>query len=283
MALGLLIFAVWNIQQKKLRREAQYAQRLEQDVRDRTAEVALRNEELEVVVSQLREASATDPLTGLGNRRFLREAMPDLVLAAHTPSATDTTGSLAFLVIDLDHLKPVNDRHGHEAGDQILIQIAEILRSCCRATDVIVRWGGDEFVVLYKNADAAAAEALAERIRSRVAKQIFRLSGGKVARTSCSIGFTCYPFVREAPELLTWEQTLAVADAALYRAKEQRNGWIGWTGTAAIVGLPSVLAAIERDPDALERDGQLDVRHPRMRSDDTVDQLLHAHLRQGDG
>ena len=286
---GLLIFAFWKKQQNELRREALYAQRLEQDVRDRTAEIAVRNEELLNVNRQLQEASVTDPLTGLGNRRYLRDAMlgiADLPAdpATGNPASPRVTPepTLALLVVDLDHLKPINDRYGHEAGDQILIQVSKILRQCCRATDVIARWGGDEFVIVYKDADARETEILAERIRSRVAKQIFRLTDGKATRTSCSIGFSRYPFVKEAPDLLTWEQSLAIADAALYHAKKLRNGWIGWVGTAATVQVPSILAALERNPEALEQNAQLDVRRPLFRPEDTVDELLRGGQRHTD-
>ncbi len=283
-ALGLAMFAVWNSQHKKLRREARYAQRLEQDVRDRTTELAQRNEELERVNRQLKEASLTDPLTGLGNRRYLREAVAALArnqgdLVDGTPAPPPT---IALLIVDLDHLKPINDQYGHEAGDQILIQVSDILRRCCRPTDYIARWGGDEFVIAYRDEDLNAAEALAERIRSRVAKQIFRLADGKVARTSCSIGFSRFPFVHEAPHLLPWEQCLAVADAALYHAKQQRNGWIGWAGTVVAIDGASIIKLLERDPEALERDGLLDVRRPRFQPEDTVDNLHARNQRRRD-
>jgi diguanylate cyclase (GGDEF)-like protein len=274
-ALALLIFAVWYSQHKKLQREARYAQRLEQDVRDRTAELAQRNEELERVNRQLKEASVTDPLTGLGNRRYLRDAMATLIKSDHLPN-------VSLLIVDLDHLKPINDTLGHESGDQILLQVAEILRRCCRSTDLVARWGGDEFVIVYRHEDFGAAEVLAERIRSRVAKQIFPLSEGKAARTSCSIGFSRFPFVHEAPGLLPWEQCLAVADMALYHAKKQRNGWIGWAGTAAAVDVPGIVKALERNAEELERDGRLDVRRPRFRPEDTVDGLYRGK-RRSDG
>jgi diguanylate cyclase (GGDEF)-like protein len=274
-ALALLIYAVWYSQHKKLQREARYAQRLEQDVRDRTTELAQRNEELERVNRQLKEASVTDPLTGLGNRRYLRDAMAALVKGPRPPT-------MSLMIVDLDHLKPINDTLGHESGDQILLQVADILRRCCRSTDLVARWGGDEFVIVYSDEDLAAAESLAERIRSRVAKQIFQLSGGKAARTSCSIGFSRFPFVHEAPSLLSWEQCLAVADIALYHAKKQRNGWIGWAGTAAAVEVPGVVKSLERDAEALERDGLLDVRRPRFRPEDTVD-VLYRGKRRSEG
>jgi len=286
LAIGLLIFFVWRNQQQKLRRKALYAQRLEQEVQDRTAELGLRNAELERVNRRLRETSVTDPLTGLGNRRYLYETMaaltPEAQRSAGERSAKDIaapTTQGVLLIVDLDHLKPINDLHGHEAGDQILVAVADILRRCCRASDLLVRWGGDEFVIVYLDADLAAAELLAEGIRSAVAKHVFHLSGGETARTSCSIGFCRHPFVLETPGVLSWEKTLAIADAALYHVKKERNGWIGWAGTAAAASMPSLLEALERDADALERNGVLDVRRPRFRPEDTVN-ALRAQLRR---
>jgi diguanylate cyclase (GGDEF)-like protein len=270
VAFMLLIFAVWNHQHKKLRREERYAHRLEQDVKDRTAELALRNDDLERVNGQLKEASLTDPLTGLGNRRYLCDGVAAVIREA----ASGGGPTLALLVVDLDHLKPINDAQGHESGDQILMQVAEILRSCCGSSDFIARWGGDEFVVVHRDQDLAAAAVLAELIRARVAKRIFRLADGKAARTSCSIGFSRYPFVLEEPGMLPWEQCLAVADAALYQAKKQRNGWVGWAGTAAAMKIPSIVRLLEKDPEGLERDGCLEVCRPSFRPDDTVNTLF---------
>ncbi len=279
-AFGLLIFAVWQTQQRKLRREALYAQRLQREVEERTVELGRRNDDLKRANQRLREAAVTDPLTGLGNRRYLYEAVAALATPATEPAAVSP--SAALLVIDLDHLKPINDLHGHEAGDQVLIAVAEILRRCCRASDILVRWGGDEFVVVHLDADMNAAEQLAERIRSFVAKQVFQSSGGTSVRTSCSIGFARFPFIREAPHQVSWEQLLAVADAALYHAKKERNGWIGWAGTAAGAGQAEIVAMLERDAESLERRGLLDVRRPRFRPEDTVNTLYLQQRRRSD-
>jgi len=279
LLLALLIFAVWHSQQKKLRREASYAQRLQREVEERTAELATSNEDLKRANQRLREASITDPLTGLGNRRYLYEALA--AVATPSPGPAPASPSMALMVIDLDYLKPINDLHGHEAGDQALIGVAEVLRGCCRASDIIVRWGGDEFVIVYFDADMNAAEQLAERIRSIVAKREFRTSDGKRVRTSCSIGFVRYPFILEGPHWMSCEQLLAVADAALYHAKKERNGWIGWAGTAAATDRPDLLAMLEQDAEALERQGLLDVRRPRFRPEDTIN-TLYLHRRRGD-
>jgi diguanylate cyclase (GGDEF)-like protein len=279
-ALGLVIFTVWKSQQNKLRREALYAQRLQREVEERTAELATRNDELKRANQRLREASVTDPLTGLGNRRYLYEA-----LAGQPSTVTEPNVSIppaALLVIDLDHLKPINDLHGHETGDQVLIGVAEILRRCCRASDILVRWGGDEFIIVYLDADMNAAEQIAERIRATVAKETFLTSDGTSVRTSCSIGFVRQPFIREAPSQVSWEQLLAVADAALYHAKKERNGWIGWAGTAAAAGQAEIIAGLERDAESVERKGLLDVRRPRFRPEDTVNTLYSQQRRRRD-
>jgi diguanylate cyclase (GGDEF)-like protein len=258
----LLLFVARHFQMAKIRREAEYARRLETDVYTRTAQLERANQ-------QLKEASLTDPLTGLGNRRYLSEAMSALAKSAGSELR------LALMVIDLDHLKPINDAYGHEAGDRVIVQIADILRRCCRTSDYIVRWGGDEFVIAYLDADLDAAARLAEQIRSRIAKQIFRLADGKAARSSCSIGFCCYPFVADSPGLLSWEQTVAIADAGLNQAKTQRNYWVGISSTDSSTSIgSSFIEAIGLDPLQLERSGHIRIRRPSFKPEDTG-----AHLR----
>ena len=120
-----------------------------------------------------------------------------------------------LMIVDLDHLKPINDQYGHAGGDAVLVQIAEILRRVFRSADLIVRWGGDEFVVMCADADLSIASALAERVRSSVAKQLFRVADTIVTRTSCSIGFAPVPFVPGHPELADWEQSLGAGATRL--------------------------------------------------------------------
>jgi diguanylate cyclase (GGDEF)-like protein len=263
--------AVWFSQQRKVEREATYKRRLEREVEERTEELNLRNSQLEVANRQLREASYTDPLTGLGNRRALYDTVGRLLSAAR---AADTPPPhFAIMMVDLDRLKPINDQHGHEAGDRVLLQVGEILRRVSRSSDQVVRWGGDEFVMLCQGADMNAASDLAERIRSTVSKQIFRVGDGVAARTSCSIGFSVYPLIPGFNDRGSFEESLAVADAALFSAKRQRNTWVGWCGTERALDLVSVPEAIERDSAALEEGEYLDVRRPLISGTDTFDQL----------
>jgi diguanylate cyclase (GGDEF)-like protein len=269
---GALVFLVWFGQHRRLQREAAYAERLKAEVSARTAELAERNSDMEKANHQLREASVSDSLTGLGNRRCLRDAMA-LLPGTATDASAAHEAPCVLMVVDLDFLKPINDQFGHEGGDAVLIQVAEILRRVFRSVDLIVRWGGDEFVVLCKNADLATASALAERVRSSVAKQIFRISDGLVARTSCSIGFAPVPLIPGHWRLLDWEQSLRVADAALYEAKHERNTWVGWGGTDKAAQLPNFVAALAADSAGLEQGGYLVVRRRPSNSEDTVDSL----------
>ena len=106
--------------------------------------------------------------------------------------------------------------------------------------------------------------------RSRISKQIFRLADGKAARRTCSVGFCAYPFVRSAPDLLTWEQTLAIADAGLNYAKKLRNHWVGIASTERSGMLDAKLIdALNIDPEETERGGYITLRVPPFRPEDT--------------
>ncbi|MBK7396464.1 MAG: GGDEF domain-containing protein [Myxococcales bacterium] len=170
----------------------------------RTDNVRLR---LEIADMALRDA-----LTGVRNRRFLTELM-----TLEAPRVRrDPSRPLVLMMLDVDHFKQVNDERGHEAGDRVLEEIAGVLARTVRAEDVVVRWGGEEFVVVARADAKDAAETgalLAERIRRRVAEHPFAVAGGPLNRT-CSIGWTVFPFGD-----LRWEQALSLADSALYRAK----------------------------------------------------------------
>ena len=253
---ALAIYWLWAMK-RRLQREAERVRRAEE-----------RSEQSE-------EATLTDPLTGLGNRHYLQYMLTQFANGSGVPhpKAGARVPSMVLMVVHLDFLKPINDVHGHQAGDTILTQVAQILRESCRAGDYAARWRGDEFVLAYLHADLGSAEVLAERLRSRIAKQTFRLGNGRVARTSCSIGFARYPFVLEAPALLSWKQCLSLADAALVHARKQRNTWLGWAGTAAAAQVEDLLQAVGTDPDLLERDGRFDVRRTQFQPEDTVNQL----------
>ena len=262
-----MLLAVWYAQQRRIARAAAYRLELEQQVSDRTYELAQRYSELQDANRRLEMASFTDTLTGLANRRYLMHHFPQL-LAQHKGSQ-----GLAIMIIDLDALKPINDQHGHAGGDELIIEVARTLRQAIRPDDVLVRWGGDEFVVVAHAQHVEHATMLAERVRERVAKMKCTLARGIVVRTSCSIGLTCLPFVPGSPDAVSWEQAIKIADLALYRAKRGRNAWRGWFGTESVATMQSVIAAVESNVDDLIANGVIIEQSSTLGSDDTVNTL----------
>ncbi len=263
----LMLLTVWYAQQRRIARAAMHRLELEQQVSDRTYELAQRNRELEDANRRLEMASFSDPLTGLANRRFLMQQFPRLI------ADRKGTSGLAIMIIDLDALKPINDQHGHAAGDEVIVEIAKTLRQAIRPDDVLARWGGDEFVVVAQAQHVEHACMLAERVRERIAKMKCVLPRGAVVRTSCSIGFTCLPFVPGNPDAVSWEQAIKIADLALYRAKRGRNAWRGWFGTEHVATLQSVISAVEANVDGLIANGVIIEQSSTRGNDDTVNAL----------
>jgi diguanylate cyclase (GGDEF)-like protein len=160
----------------------------------------------------IRRMAYTDPLTGLANRLSFRELLDDRLLTLHASS-----GELALLFIDLDDFKRVNDTLGHEAGDEVLSQLATRLRLIlerfeARGAD-IARFGGDEFIVLYMADDIRAASArLAEAVIEEIERPL--VLGGKQVFLGASVGITMFPF-----DAYHAGQLLKNADIAMYQAK----------------------------------------------------------------
>jgi predicted signal transduction protein with EAL and GGDEF domain len=138
--------------------------------------------------------------------------------------------------------------------------VKEVLESSCRKADNIIRWGGDEFMIVGDNTGPRAAEKLAERLRCNLAEHRYQLGGGHVGRLSGSIGFAMYPFSPlKKSGLLTWEQVVAVADHAAYTAKNNgRDAWVGVYGTRKSVWAD--FTANKIDLAALAQQGIISIR-----------------------
>ena len=159
----------------------------------------------------LREQSIRDPLTGLFNRRYLEASLPRELARAERRK-----GQLALLMLDLDHFKRYNDRHGHDAGDALLAQFGTALTQLCRGEDIPCRYGGEEFTVVLVDIDAPHARQRAEAIRAATSQLELRHRGQRLPAPSVSIGLAIYPSDGGSPEELK-----RVADQALYRAKRE--------------------------------------------------------------
>ncbi len=206
--------------------------------------VATRTEALQNANDALQEASMLDPLTGLKNRRYLSAFMPEELArtmrqqrARDYPERTPERNiDLCLLMVDLDHFKLVNDEHGHAAGDSVLRQVAEVMRGACRASDVVVRWGGEEFLIVARNIDRDQAHILAGQLCDAVRAHPFDLGNGVTLRKTCSVGYTAFPVCPGDPDRFGWEQALELADQCLYAAK--KSGRDGWVGALVLEGAP---------------------------------------------
>ncbi len=225
---------LWYGHRRKIRQEENYSSRLEDEVRERTEKLLESNLKLKELNQTLQETSLSDPLTGLRNRRFVFEEVSrelELIrrklLDEQQEVDQSKTSDLVFMMIDLDNFKPINDTYGHAAGDQMLLEVRDVLLGTCRKSDFVIRWGGDEFVVIAKQAKPGESEALAERIRSSIAEHSFLLADGQIVRTTCSIGFAAFPLFRGQAEDGGLDDILTVADGLMYEAKKHRNAWAG--------------------------------------------------------
>ncbi|GLK80805.1 PleD family two-component system response regulator [Methylopila turkensis] len=160
------------------------------------------------------ELAITDGLTGLHNRRYLEMHLQSLL-----DQATARNRPLSALMVDIDHFKAVNDTHGHDVGDEVLREVARRLKASVRGIDLACRLGGEEFVVVMPETDAAVARLVAERIRSRLASEPVASRVAAPLAVTASIGVaTFHPEADDAAALIKR------ADVALYRAKrEGRN------------------------------------------------------------
>ena len=248
----LLVYAGYRYQRYRFRvRQAQ----LEALVGERTAELAETNHQLE-------QASLTDPLTGLRNRRYLARQIPadldyyDRQLTANPGSAE----VIVFALLDIDHFKQVNDLHGHAAGDRVLEEVALRLENMIRSGDYVVRWGGEEFLLVFRPMPAGQVPRLGERLRTAVSAAPFDLGDGRSIGLTASVGLSEYPMFRRAGgEPLGWEGMVELADQALYQVKRHgRDGWAMFRPTAT-TRTDVLLSDLQHGPDALLQAGELEL------------------------
>lgn len=186
------------------------------------------HQKLEASHVQLRAQSERDPLTNLANRRHFQGVMTRMCAQGGFEGA--------LLLVDIDHFKHVNDAHGHAAGDLVLVEVAKRLNDAVRSDDLVVRWGGEEFLILAPQAAGEQAEQMAARVL-RILGQTPIVVGSDAdapaLRLTASIGYARFPLPPYGIEV-PWEQAVNLADMALYTAKNQgRNRAVGITSSTA--------------------------------------------------
>ncbi len=204
--------------------KSQLYENLEEKVNERTRQLAQAN-------SELKELSQHDPLTKLFNRRYVYEhitnisdnfvkSKQELFFNVQKRDLQIDNKVIGMYLLDIDHFKKVNDTYGHAAGDDVLVRITKVLKSLVRSEDFIVRWGGEEFLIILNKTRIDYLEQFSEKILNAVKETCFELPNNVVIHKTCSIGCAHLPFAMSYSDLLTFEQTINICDFALYQAKE---------------------------------------------------------------
>lgn len=183
---------------------------------------------------RLNEISITDPLTGLFNVRHFR-----LRLGVEFERVRRMERPCSLIMIDLDRFKAVNDNHGHQAGDQLLRDVAEIIRTRVRAIDIPVRYGGDEFAVVLPDTEIRSAYVMAERIRAQIEQDPRTHSFGITG----SIGLAAYYHFDDE----TMENLIERADQSMYNAKSRGGNQVWFFDMDKVKDAPTDITVSERD------------------------------------
>ncbi len=193
-------------------------------------ELEEKNKALKIALDNLEKISLTDQLTSAHNRRFLNNYINQELAKLkrqHYGSAQHQENDFGFMMIDADYFKYINDTYGHHAGDKVLVQMVDIITDTCRESDWVIRWGGEEFLVVARFLQQEQLHKLAERIRNNIANHHFDLGNGETITRTCSIGIVGFPLIKNNFDILNWEQTIDLADQALYAVKKNgRNAWL---------------------------------------------------------
>ena len=210
---------------QKQKAQAAYQAKLELDVERRTNDLTRLND-------LLKRESITDQLSGLHNRRYLDLRAQELTQTVkqqyENAKQKSKLDKWFILLIDIDGFKSVNDNYGHPAGDKIIQQFSVLLRTVCTKEHLIVRWGGDEFVVTAKCNSYEEVCLFAETIREKTEAFKFQISNDLSVTLSTSIGFAMYPLDTSLPFSLGFDDVYLLADKAMYESKNRgRNRWTG--------------------------------------------------------
>ncbi|MFL6656813.1 MAG: diguanylate cyclase [Massilia sp.] len=215
------------------------------------------NAQLHVKNLELKQQSSRDPLTALYNRRHFQEFMRTHLQTEKRGAGTSGEEIVgALFLLDVDHFKHVNDTYGHAAGDMVLKMIADSLREILRETDMIVRWGGEEFLAFLPAIPRSGVEEIARRLLTGISSMTITYQNIDI-KVDVSIGFAPFPLV-PGEHALPWERAVNLVDMALYLAKAHgRNRAYGVRGFAKFE--QTSMEAIEQDLERAWRAGFVDL------------------------
>ncbi len=254
LVMGLLVFLKQHLLDQELvhllrasHQNLEEMCRLKDDLVNKEKLLRWQSLELQRKNLELQQVSFTDSLTGVWNRRYLEETLAadaGQVLRSYyrtQESGIDKRGprDLIFIMVDLDFFKRVNDDYGHGVGDELLQKITERLSKVMRKSDVLVRWGGEEFLIMSRSADRSGTAIFCSRVLDVISLESFNLSDGIKVSKTCSIGWAPYPWCNGAFEALCAEEVIELADQALYLAKSMgRNQSVGFLPSSEAIASP---------------------------------------------
>lgn len=257
LVMGGLVFLKQHLLDQELlsllrssRQNLEEMSRLKDELENKEHSLRWHSLELQRKNLELQEISFTDVLTGVWNRRYLEEiitAEAGQVLRNYQRARGSDIRKLdhrdlVFIMVDMDFFKEVNDLHGHPAGDRLLQLVAQRLSTVVRKSDVLVRWGGEEFLIMSRSTDPTGTPAFCSRVLEVIASEPFDLGHGILVKKTCSVGWAAYPWCRSAFEAICAEEVIALADTALYRAKALgRNQGVGILPTDAALASPDAI------------------------------------------
>ncbi|WP_395788472.1 two-component regulator propeller domain-containing protein [Aquimonas sp.] len=229
--IGVLVELIVRLRRRRL--EAAKLQ-LEAEVQARTLELSRLSAELERRTAESEQARLIDPLTGLRNHRFAMREMPKEVaqalrrLQGREESARRPGAGLVLFRLQLDGYVPFVIAHGANAGEPLLRQFADRMREVFRPSDSLIRWGGEEFLVLAREIDREAAADLAAQLCARVSAETFSVTPGGSVEMTASVGFAPFPLLATEPFMATWEDVVELADRVLRLVQRvQPDAWAG--------------------------------------------------------
>lgn len=208
----------------------------------------------------LQQQAVHDPLTGLLNRRALQHYMTDSMTGAQSTERRKTTENRAIFLLDIDHFKQINDSFGHAAGDEILFTVAQKLKALCRADDLVIRWGGEEFLLVLQQSQPDTLPGFAKRVLHEIASQPLN-TVSEAIRVTLSGGYINLPVKHCSNQNIHWETALKLADHLLYQAKAK--------GRNQIIGLESF--TIEQDQPLLSDQQLLQLLNSQQYSSLTIE------------
>lgn len=179
------------------------------------------------LAEQFEELSVMDVLTGLKNRRFLEQNISREISYIKRSQARGGKDALGIYLLDIDHFKRINDTYGHEVGDTVLVEFTRRISQTIRETDLFVRWGGEEFLLVARLENAGGQHILAQRLRQAIIDTPYTIGNEQSIDLTATIGSVVYPCLENKEQDISWNKLVLLADQALYYGKhQQRDCWV---------------------------------------------------------